>query len=204
MQSPIKTAALAAVLTSSAAFAALTPYTSQSSFDAAFPSATVEVYDVVPPIIVTEGNPATLRGITYSVTGEDTIAPLTIADDLNSGVGSTSFDSVIFTFDSPINAFGGDFVNAFSAQGLRFTTDQGDTINAGNTAGFPPPGTGFFGFGVDDAFSVLTITSAGVVNQLEVLDVDNVRFNTLAPIPEPASLGLLSVAGLGLLRRRKA
>jgi hypothetical protein len=69
-------------------------------------------------------------------------------------------------------------------------------INIGTTAA-----------GSDDGFAGITVDSAGhlFITDEAFSSVGGVQDQVLvsSPVPEPASLGLLSLGGIGLLRRRR-
>jgi hypothetical protein len=56
-----------------------------------------------------------------------------------------------------------------------------------------------------DNGGVIDISNAQGCTQLiaDIVDLDDVRFNRCEFIPEPASLGLLAMGGLAILRRRR-
>jgi hypothetical protein len=128
-------------------------------------------------------------GIQGSASYSITIQPL-------AGYGVTDFGLTDIARDTSGQTSGpGNFTVHFS---------DGSSIASSTatlTSTTPPPGTGvFFGF---QAPSGLTITSVDWANSGSASRFDDLAL-IVAPVPEPASIGILSIAGFGLLRRRRA
>jgi len=130
------------------------------------------------------------------------VAPAATSEsDVNGTNGMRVFtdgdDTLVFTFDQAITAFGADFKN------LNDSQSRTDVLAAGvlMTPGVVSLGsTSFFGFTSDTPFT--TVTFDGRLN--DTYGIDNV---TYGQTPEPASLVLLGAGGLfltfGAMRRRR-
>lgn len=136
---------------------------------------------------------------------------------LTRGASSTAFDTISFRVRETED--GGTVLNAFDPTGLVVALGGGTpnplTLSSGFSAA--DSGNGFFTVSVDiSSFTASTITSLRVDpiggassnsnsqtagNTFEV-DFIRVTDNAIA-IPEPNCLAILSLGGLGLLRRRR-
>jgi hypothetical protein len=108
------------------------------------------------------------------------------------------------TFDEPVTMAGFTFMNALSPAGVRAAVFS-------DLAGLQPVGqiifpsftaqqTGFVGWFADASFSRADITFA-VPTQFASFVIDDFRFDTGQPVPEPGTIAL-TLGGLTLLARR--
>jgi len=125
------------------------------------------------------------------------------------------FDNT-FTLPSPVTAIGFDFSdvprpNSLSPTPISYQLGSDQFVSPFGNIVQPNPGpysypyTGFLGFISNEPFDTLTLGGAGLLGGDEYT-LDNLTFGD--PTPEPGSLGLLALSGLGLgsvfLYRRKA
>lgn len=97
-----------------------------------------------------------------------------------------------------MKAFGFDLFSA--EQPFQFTVvdDLGSTTTF-NFAGQPFPYIGYYGFTFDDAArSIAEVRLSSTANDWQWMLMDNFRYVTATPVPEPSS-SMLLVAGAGLL-----
>ena len=128
------------------------------------------------------------------------------------GDAPSFFDSITWTFPSAVYAFGADWGETATAEGLLLIGDFDGTGNI--TINFftelvDNGGTGFLGIIGNVPFNMITFETGGIPDSAdfsEAFYVDNVAFVAATQIPEPATLALLGLglAGLGFARRRKA
>lgn len=182
--------------------AAIVTFTSRSAFDASFAGAVRENWDgFADGSIIANGS--TVNGITYASNVGDlqvTSAFLPSSTPNTLGLAPDDFfiagDTVTFTFDAPVLAFGIDISTAATADGLyTATTNLGDVAPSVFDP-FPSTGFGqFIGFSSDTAFLSVTITTGSnfgyVLDTLRAVDAPT-------PVPEPGSLALAGLALLGL------
>lgn len=185
-----------------AASAAITTFTSRSAFDISFAGAVRENWDsFADAAVIADGS--TVNGITYTTSPGDaqvtndflfSTSPNTLG---RTGTGFfITGDTITFTFDAPVMAFGIDISTGATDSGLySATTDLGDVALSVYD---PFAGTGFgqfVGFSSDVAFSSVTITTGSDFGYV----LDTLRAVTAAQtVPEPGSLALVACALLGL------
>ena len=195
------------VASEAAASPVLTIYTNRAAWEAAVGGLFAEQdFDSYTSPVSYEFSPIDVGDFTVSVsgstfgTGWHQIGPPTFNDvngtpDINAATGATGGTS--FTFDFNINAFGANWGGISDS---RVTS-----INVGGTiVAIPNLDGGFWGLTSDTPFSTsLLFLSSGAADGFAM---DNVVYSAAgATVPEPATLGLLSVGLLALrARRRKA
>ena len=113
------------------------------------------------------------------------------------GGGDTKPGPHEFTFPYDVMAFGADFRTTTSGAMLTATM-------AGETIAFDDyladPGTGFLGVVSDTPFTTVVFDADGGGYTNEQFYMDDLSFSN---IPEPATLSLLGLGALGLVRRRR-
>jgi hypothetical protein len=181
--------------------AAVISFGSRAAFDAAFPGSVRENWDgFAAGTTFPDGTGA--NGITYNssagsalVTSSflNTTAPNSLGDTAVGFFQAT--DSITFTFDGTLKAFGID-INTFAilAGAYTATTDLGDVIGSFFDP-FPGAGTGqFIGFRSDTHFSSVTIASVANGESNRTYTLDTLR----AVVPEPTTVALLALGLFGL------
>jgi hypothetical protein len=143
-------------------------FLSRNEFDSAFPNALVEDWDTF-TAGTTFPNGTTVNGITYnSSSGIAIVTDFFLQTTLPNSLGRTpdeffaEDDTITFTFDMPISAFGID-INTFDSQdsGYVALTDRGDVFNS-IFEPFPGQNTGqFLGFSTETSFNSVTISAPG-------------------------------------------
>ena len=111
-------------------------------------------------------------------------------------------ESIVFTFDNEINAFGLDITDYgdFGSGNLTFSNSAGDMAVAG-ISGTQNGDQIFFGaVNTDFAFDTVTFTNTILG---EGFGVDKIYSAGSTVVPEPASVSVLLVGGLCLLRRNR-
>ena len=196
---PLRLSALLvmSVLVIDDAAALITPYANRAAFDATFPGSIYEPWDSYANG-TTFPNGSTTNGITYQTNSTQSVVTNVFRVTTSpNGLGLTdpgfftSVDSVTFTFDVPLMAFGID-VNTFAnnAGAYTATLNLGDVIPSVFDA-FPGFNTGeFIGFESDIAFSSVTIAAAQT-NLTYTLDTLRRVVATPVSVPEPSSVALL-------------
>lgn len=112
--------------------------------------------------------------------------------------------TLTYTFDSPTNAFGGDFdlSPGGAGNGLRFVLDGTEIVSEEVGAPF----VGFWGFVSDLSFTTLTVEAGSGPGIAETHLFDNLSFGfaaPVAPVPLPAGLLLLATALGGFFGLRR-
>lgn len=118
---------------------------------------------------------------------------------------SNGFTQILWTFPSPLMAFGADWISA--AQGAGVVEIMGDfdggsdTVNLGAQLG--NPGTGFLGVVGTSSFASIMLMSSHAHNN-EIFGIDNYSFaNAVSSVPEPGTWLLFGTSlALGLAYRR--
>lgn len=154
---------------------------------------------------------------TIALRNQAGVQRLDLQFDSGSGAGASDLGrvttSIEFRFDDELFGFGGDWgdlldpTGTFSSQdGNQLTlTVNGDTINIddllGDTGGTGDEENGFVGFISDTPFTSITLTGT------PVFAVDSFGFDNAIlvgpPVPEPSTLLVTAVFGIGFLWRRR-
>ena len=121
---------------------------------------------------------------------------------LSSQEQTTGIPNILITFPNPVTAFAFNY-GTFNGSAVTFLLSNGDSITQGSTGS---------GYAVPDfvgATDTTSFTSVLVTTPDTVLNLNNVSYGSLVPIPEPASLSLLSIgiagiAGYRSLRKKRA
>jgi hypothetical protein len=186
--------------------ASITLYTTSGAFNTAVGSGPITVQDFNSVPVTSEPIPAGGFTITggYSVYNGDA----TYGTGLSINWYTANPGSVVFTFSSPITAFGADFFDV----GTNGATTLTAALN--NGAGSVNLFNNFIGATGNQQFrgliSMIPFTTITFTNTQEgdIIELDNARFGTAgAPTtPEPASMAVFGLAAVGglALRRRKA
>ena len=122
--------------------------------------------------------------------------------------------SLVWTFPTPVRAFGGVFHSAVSGAGLTLTADfdgtGAQTIHLADHLAHGRLTSGYFGVRGEAAFQTVTfgIAPGPDTYRDEYFEIDELSFSAAPPaaVPLPAALPLLMAgfAGLGLMRARRA
>jgi len=158
---------------------------------------------VSPPIVV---GTLTIEGASKPATSIPSLANSPLGDQsvdgslyilVRVGAASEYDESITFTFDTPISAFGFDLNSNPLPVGdpINFATNG----SGGGTFALPATDitTEFRGFVFDTPFTSFTLTSSEIQ---PTWGLDNlVAFS----IPEPATLGLMGLGALGMTARRR-
>lgn len=210
----LSAAVLAVALNCNAAIVAF--YTNQTAWETAVGTFSTENFNAVPLQTFPAGS-TTLGQITFTYPTRHVGAHI---EEFPAGsgnhqlVGMVGIDGNPFFGDLPAynditlpwaaTAFGGNWQSASSA-GQLVLSIPGATFSLPTY--LPSPGNGFFGFISDTSFTTLRITplTTNVNNPGEQYEIDNIKFNNSAAVPEPGAYVVL-IAGLGAVwaRRRRA
>ncbi len=151
------------------------------------------------------GGGVTLTGIDFGSNNQEIRnSPISSPDGLfgfNTTAGGTNFASMnggtmTFTFATPVQSFGAYFSGVqLSVETVTFNDGVAQSLNLLNLGS----GVQFFGFtDAGQSISSVTIHVLG-----DIIGVDDVRHVQASPVPEPASLAVLGLGALALIRRRK-
>lgn len=178
--------------------------TDQGTVEASLGSFTVEDFEDE-----TLGNIDQFAGAAFSGFSVSVVNPIGTTGDFAIGgfdggqalnifpdVGATFPDAFTFTFDSPVDTFAATFNSPQSADGLTFSFDNGDFIDTQSVVGLDGLGLNYVSFVSDTLFTSVTIGTTG----LEAVTIDNV---VAGVIPAPGAAGVLGLAGLVVVRRRR-
>jgi hypothetical protein len=125
------------------------------------------------------------------------------ADRINNDLPPT-----VWTFASAINGFGGLFDLAGpGGEGTGIAVTLG-LVGGGTQSLAVIPNTlngSFWGFISSVAFTTVTFTEGNLPGNFETYTLDNLTVGELAPVPVPASFGLLALGlgGIAALKRRR-
>ena len=195
--SAITTVVLTVAFATTANASVIRTSTNEAAFTATLPSPTVQSFDG-PQFVITPATPTTAYGLAFSASASNANANGSLSvggGDIVYDLGGQNYDSFTIGLASPINAFGGNFGPLSSGESITLTTAAG----AVTVSDFLPFTNGFLGFTTDAPFSSVTVTSTTGGSIFH--SISSVVYGT-APVPEPASLGVLGLGGLCLLRRR--
>jgi hypothetical protein len=206
MKNSVLFLSIAIVATALPAHAAVTTYTDRAAFTAAAGALTTETFNSAVSQTSFQSSPV--------VFGPMSILGFGVQDDRNfidiPPISFTEFNidgttilsaftrtdaGLVFTFATPITAWGADFGGLQNGQLRSVINVAGETL----TPPIGENGLSFYGFTSSVAFTTVTFTSSGVQDGFAI---DNVSFNA---VPEPSSWALM-IIGFGMvgatLRRR--
>jgi hypothetical protein len=169
------------------------------------------------PSLTANGNPAvnglevTPDGTIYAtaavanpnVNRGDTVLKITNVTSSGATVASAAVPQAL-----DLTLFGGDvYVAEYNGGSSAVAILSAADLSSLGTLSTAPINIGTTAAGSDDGFAGITVDSAGhlFITDEAFSSVGGVQDQVLvsSPVPEPASLGLLSLGGIGLLRRRR-
>ena len=159
------------------------------------------------PDITLVPGPTTLGDLTYAPSAGAADGDLELRDDSFGsgepglfaflGIGSGFSFTVTAANGLPFDAFGIEVISANSLGGTTITTSNGDDLIVGDVLG--DPGTGFVGFNAAAPFNSVTFTVTDP-STFDGIFITEIYANA---VPAPGAAGLLGVAGLAAIRRRR-
>jgi hypothetical protein len=192
-----------------------------ASFDAAAGPVGLITFEGLP--LGSFGTLTVAPGVTVTLTGADVGSGIQNTNQgvlgFNTTLGGTEWlrmvppfnsagETATFSFASPVDAFGGYLTGTqvgFPGP-ITVTFNDGSSQSLSVTKNNNTGGALFFGF-TDPGAKIVSISlnTGATGSTRDVWGIDDVRF-AAAPAPEPASLGLLIIAliGLGATRRRRS
>ena len=211
MQTRTPAASAAIVLCAFAAPAALaqsfTTFGDESAFLSAAGDVMLEDFNDEPLVPRMDGGTIDADG--FTITSDAARIGLLPGTTFGNADGTPFFDgfvttdpgeTITFTFDAPVTSFGGTFTGPSSGAGVGLFVDGTRVLSSLDFV--TGSANSFLGFTSDTPFTSLTLDRSGDTATFgEIFGLDNVFFGV---VPEPATAGLLGVAGLALLRRRRA
>jgi hypothetical protein len=159
-------------------------------------------------------------GVTVTFSNTDTIGGISTVSSVTTGYNTTSGGtkmlrfvpitdigtcSVTFTFDSPVRGFGAYLTGVSTESGILHAVYNDGTANDLYISGDVTGGVQFFGvIAQTQSISSFKFELRGVTGRgRDIIGIDDVRVLPLQT-PEPATLAMLGLGGLALIRRPRA